>query len=150
MTYIWHKTIANKLLGNKAFNIAKNPKYDGYQSRLASVIYNFFERNALCGTFKNGIISNKELPEELRKTIIKHFEKRKVHLLFMDNIWGIHPADMKLLSKFNEGFRLLCVIDIYSKYPWVIPLKDSKVITIVNVFQKLLHDSKLKPNKQRQ
>ena len=138
------------MLGNKAFNIAKNPKYDGYQSRLASVIYNFFERNALCGTFKNGIISNKELPEELRKTIIKHFEKRKVHLLFMDNIWGIHPADMKLLSKFNEGFRLLCVINIYSKYPWVIPLKDSKVITIVNVFQKLLHDSKLKPNKQRQ
>ena len=138
------------MLGNKAFNIAKNPKYDGYQSRLASAIYNFFERNALCGTFKNGIISNKELPEELRKTIIKHFEKRKVHLLFMDNIWGIHPADMKLLSKFNEGFRLLCVIDIYSKYPWVIPLKDSKVITIVNVFQKLLHDSKLKPNKQRQ
>ena len=138
------------MLGNRAFNIAKNPKYDGYQSRLASVIYNFFERNALCGTFKNGIISNKELPEELRKTIIKHFEKRKVHLLFMDNIWGIHPADMKLLSKFNEGFRLLCVIDIYSKYPWVIPLKDSKVITIVNVFQKLLHDSKLKPNKQRQ
>ena len=138
------------MLGNKAFNIAKNPKYDGYQSRLASVIYNFFERNALCGTFKNGIISNKELPEELRKTIIKHFEKRKVHLLFMDNIWGIHAADMKLLSKFNEGFRLLCVIDIYSKYPWVIPLKDSKVITIVNVFQKFLHDSKLKPNKQRQ
>ena len=68
----------------------------------------------------------------------------------MDNIWGIHPADMQLLSKFNEGFRLLCVTDIYSKYPWVIPLKDSKVITIVNVFQKLLHDSKLKPNKQRQ
>ena len=134
MTYVWHKTIANKLLGNKAFNIAKNPKYDGYQSRLASVIYNFFERNALCGTFKNGIISNKELPEELRKTIIKNFEKRKVHLLFMDNIWSIHPADMQLLSKFNEEFRLLCVIDIYIKYPWVIPLKDSKVITTVNVF----------------
>ena len=138
------------MLGNKAFNIAKNPKYDGHQCRLASVIYKCFERNALRGTFKNGIISNKELPEELRKTIIKNFEKKKLHLPFMDNIWGIHPADMHLLSKFNEGFRLLCVTDIYSKYPWVIPLKDSKVITIVNVFQKLLHDSKLKPNKQRQ
>ena len=138
------------MLGNKAFNIAKNPKYDGHQCRLASVIYKCFERNALRGTFKNGIISNKELPEELRKTIIKNFEKKKLHLPFMHNIWGIHPADMQLLSKFNEGFRLLCVTDIYSKYPWVIPLKDSKVITIVNVFQKLLHDSKLKPNKQRQ
>ena len=138
------------MLGNKAFNIAKNPKYDGHQCRLASVIYKCFERNALRGTFKNGIISNKELPEELRKTIIKNFEKKKLHLPFMDNIWGIHPADTQLLSKFNEGFRLLCVTDIYSKYPWVIPLKDSKVITIVNVFQKLLHDSKLKPNKQRQ
>ena len=52
----------------------------------------------------------------------------------MDNIWSIHPADMQLLSKFNEEFRLLCVIDIYIKYPWVIPLKDSKVITTVNVF----------------
>ena len=131
------------MLGNKAFNIAKNPKYDGHQCRLASVIYKCFERNALRGTFKNGIISNKELPEELRKTIIKNFEKKKLHLPFMDNIWGIHPADTQLLSKFNEGFRLLCVTDIYSKYPWVIPLKDSKVITIVNVFQKLLHDSKL-------
>ena len=138
------------MLGNKAFNIAKNPKYDGHQCRLASVIYKCFERNALRGTFKNGIISNKELPEELRKTIIKNFEEKKLHLPFMDNIWGIHPADMQLLSKFNEGFRLLCVTDIYSKYPWVIPLKDSKVITIVNVFQKLLHDSKLKPNKKRQ
>ena len=138
------------MLGNKAFNIAKNPKYGGYQRRLASVIYKCFERNALRGTFKNGIISNKELPEELRKTIIKNFDKRKVYLPFMDNISGINPADMQLLSKFNEGFRLLCVTDIYSKYPWVIPLKDSKVITIVNVFQKLLHDSKLKPNKQRQ
>ena len=122
------------MLGNKAFNIAKNPKYDGHQCRLASVIYKCFERNALRGTFKNGIISNKELPEELRKTIIKNFEKKKLHLPFMDNIWGIHPADTQLLSKFNEGFRLLCVTDIYSKYPWVIPLKDSKVITIVNVF----------------
>ena len=42
---------------------------------------------------------------------------------------------------------LLCVIDIYSKYAWVVPLKDKKVITIVNAFQKILDDSKRKPNK---
>ena len=55
---------------------------------------------------------------------------------------------MQLLNKFNKGFRfLLCVIDIYSKYAWAIPLKDKKGISIANVFQKVLGDSKRKPNK---
>ena len=55
---------------------------------------------------------------------------------------------MQLISKFNKGFRfLLCVIDIYSKYAWVIPLKDKKRITITNPFQKIIHGSKHKPNK---
>ena len=55
---------------------------------------------------------------------------------------------MQLLSKFNKGFRfLLCVIDIFSKYAWVIPLKDKKGISIVNGFQKIINDSKRKPNK---
>ena len=52
------------------------------------------------------------------------------------------------MSKFNKRFRfLLCVIDIYSKYVWVIPLKDKKGITIVNASQKILNDSKRKLNK---
>ena len=60
-----------------------------------------------------------------------------IRLLFIDNIWGADLADMQLISKFNEGFRfLLCVIHIYSKYVWVIPLKDKKGITIINAFQK--------------
>ena len=55
---------------------------------------------------------------------------------------------MQLLSIFNKGFRfLLCAIDIFSKYAWVIPLKDKKGISIVNGFQKILDDSKRKPNK---
>ena len=54
---------------------------------------------------------------------------------------------MQLISKFNKGFRfLLCVIDIYSKYAYVIPLKDKKGITITNVFQKFLYESNRKPN----
>ena len=49
---------------------------------------------------------------------------------------------MQLISKFNKGFRfLLCVIDIFSKYAWVIPLKDKKGVSIVNAFQKILKES---------
>ena len=55
---------------------------------------------------------------------------------------------MQLISKFNKGFRfLLCVIDIFSKYAWVVPLKDKKGISIVNAFQKILKESDRKPNK---
>ena len=55
---------------------------------------------------------------------------------------------MQLLSKFNKGFRLLLyVIDIFSKYAWVVPLKDKKGISIANAFQKILKESNRKPNK---
>ena len=55
---------------------------------------------------------------------------------------------MKLISKYNKGIRyLLCVIDIFSKYSWVAPLKDKKGTTIVNAFQSILNNSKRKPNK---
>ena len=63
-------------------------------------------------------------------------------------MWGADLADMQLISKFNKGFWfLLCVIDIYSKYSWVIPLNDKKCITITNAFQKILDESNRKPNK---
>ena len=56
--------------------------------------------------------------------------ERKVHSPFIDNIWSADLADMQLISKFNKGFWfLLRVIDIYSKYTMVIPLKDKKGIT---------------------
>ena len=66
----------------------------------------------------------------------------------MDNIWGADLGDMQLISKFNKGFRFSsCVIDIYSKYAWVIPLKDKKGITIINAFKNVLKESNCKPNK---
>ena len=71
-----------------------------------------------------------------------------MHSSFTDNIWGAHLADMQLLSKFNKEFRfLLCVIDIFSKYAWVIPLKDKKDVSIFNAFRKILKESNRKPNK---
>ena len=67
------------------------------------------------------------LAKELYKPIIGKFNKIKVQSPFIDNIWGADLADMELISKYNNGFRFLfCVIDIYSKYACVIPLKDKK------------------------
>ena len=58
---------------------------------------------------------------------------------FRDNIWGVDLADMQSLSKYNKGIKnLLCAIDLFSKYAWVVPLKDKRGITIVNEFQKLI------------
>ena len=86
-------------------------------------------------------LATQELAEELHKPVIKKFKKRRVHSTFIDNIWLADLADMQLISKFNKGFRfLLCVIDIYSKYAWVIPLKDKKGISITNAFQKNLDE----------
>ena len=55
---------------------------------------------------------------------------------------------MQLISKYSKGIRyLLCAIDLFSKYAWVVPLQDEKCITIVNAFQNILDSSKRKPNK---
>ena len=67
---------------------------------------------------------------------------------FKDHIWGADLADMQVISNFNKGFRLLsCVMDIFSKYAWDVPLKDKKGVSIVDAFEKILGDSKRKPNK---
>ena len=66
---------------------------------------------------------------------------------FRDNIWGVDLADMQLLSKYNKGIKhLLCAVDLFSKYAWVIPLKDKKGTSIVNAFQKIITERR-KPNK---
>ena len=63
--------------------------------------------------------------------------KKTIYSGFKNNIWGADLAYMQLINKVNKGIRfLLFVIDIFSKYPWVIPLKDKKGVTIVNAFQK--------------
>ena len=91
---------------------------------------------------------NLELAEELHKPIIRKFKKRRIYSRFKYNIWCVDLADMQLINKFNKGFRfLLCVIDIFSKYAWVVPLKDKKGVSIVDAFQKILDKSGRKPNK---
>ena len=84
----------------------------------------------------------------LHKIIIRKFNKRKVYSQFKDNIWGVDLADMQSLSRKNKGIKyLLCVIDLYSKYAFVIPSKDKKGISIVNAFNKIIKQSNRKPNK---
>ena len=86
--------------------------------------------------------------EELHKSISREFKKIKVSLRFKENIWGVDLADIKLISKFNEGFRfLLRAIDIFSKYACFVSLKEKKGVTITNDFQKVLDKSGHKPNK---
>ena len=104
---------------DKAFNIAINPKYDGYQRDLASMVYNFFnkksallpEKSASGGTVKKEITSNKELAEELHKLINRKFKKGKVQSPFIDNIWCADLADMQLLiSKINKGIHFMLLL----------------------------------------
>ena len=119
------------------------------------MVYKFFDKKtkgsgvtlANKPTFKS-IPQNEQLADEFHKPIIRKFKKGIVNLAFKDNIWAADLADMQLLSKFNKGFRfLLCVIDIYSKNAWVVPLKDRKGVSIVNAFQNILKKSNRKPNK---
>ena len=113
------------------------------------MVYKFFDKKSKRSGVKhvNSKLTpqNQQLAKELHKPIIRKFEKRKVHAAFKDNIWGAGLADMQLLSKYSKGIRfLLCVIDIFSKYAWVVPLKDKKSISIVMAFQIILKQ----PNKK--
>ena len=154
--YAKYKDVENRLISdqklrNSVYDIAGNPKYDGYQRGLASMLYNFFDSKVAPlnkktmsgkGNAKHSSLermgNNKILAEELHKPVIKKFNKRKVHWQFRDNIWGVDLADMQLLSKKNKGIKyLLCAIDLFSKYAFVVPLKDKKGINIVNAFNKI-------------
>ena len=146
------RTVADKILRNRAFNIAKDPKYDGYQRGLSSLVYKFFDKKSSGSGAKQVNTKftpqNQQLAEELHKTIIRKFEKRKVNAAFKDNVWDADLADMQLSNKYNKGIRfLLCVIDIFSKYAWVVSLKDKKGVSIVKAFQSILKQSNRKLNK---
>ena len=84
------------MLRDKAFNIAKNPKYDGYQRVLASMIYKFFDKKSSVSGVKSKIMLNQQpsdLAEELHKPVNRKFEKCKVYSSFKDNIWGADLAE---------------------------------------------------------
>ena len=166
-----NRTKSDKVLRDKAYNIASNPEYDGYQRGLASMVYKFFDSKVTSpdkkataepsakhvigsGTAEPSSLkrivkdSSLILADELHKPVIKNFNKRKVYSQFKDNIWGVDLADMQSLSKKNKGIKyLLCAIDLFSKYAFVVPLRDKKRISITNAFNKIIKQSNRKPNK---
>ena len=98
------------------------------------MVYKFFDKKC-AGSSVNMHASNErplDLAEELHKPIIRKLKKKTVYSKFKNNIWDADLADMQLTSKFNKGFRfLLCVIDIFSKYARVVPLKVKKVLQLL-------------------
>ena len=155
--YADHKDLINraeayKVLRDKVYDIASNPVYDGYQRGLASMVYKFFDKKSTGSGFKKLKNTTKPsssiLTDELHKPIIRKFNKTKVYLKIKDYIWGVDLADMQPLSRKIKGIKyLLCAIDLFSKYTFVIPLKDKKGISIVNAFNKIIQQSNRKPNK---
>ena len=81
------RPVSDKVLRDKAFDVAKNPKYDGYQRGFASIVYKCFDKKTQGSGANNEIKQNEQLAEELHKPIIKKLEKRRVYSPFKDNIW---------------------------------------------------------------
>ena len=95
------------------------------------MVHKFFDKKStsLNKSIGSGIANerNYQLANELHKPIIGKFKKRKVYSSFRDNIWGVDLADMQSLSKYKKGIKYLsCAIDLFSKYAWVVLIKDKK------------------------
>ena len=147
-TDLINRAKSDEVLRDKAYDIGSIPEYDGYQKGLASMIYKFFDKKSTGSGINTTKPSSSILADELQKPIIEKFNKRKVYSQFKDNIWGVDLADMQSLSRKSKCVKyLLCAIDLYSNYAFVIPLKDKKGISIVNIFDKIMKQSNRKPNK---
>ena len=128
---------------DRAYEIDRNRKYDGCQRALASMFYKFFDKKT-----GSGVSVNEQLSEEFNKPVIKKFKRRKVYSKFKDNIWAAGLAEVESLSFKNKNVKyLLCVIDVFTKYAWVKPLKHKKRKTVLNAFIEILNKSNRKPNK---
>ena len=139
------RTQSDKILRDKAFKIASDPKYDGYQRGLASIVYKSFDKKSS----GSGVDAepNYQLESKLHRQIIRKFKRQKVYSSFRDNIWGVDLADMQSLSKYNKGIiYLLCATNSLNKYAWVVLLKDKRGTSIVNAFQKIISKGR-KPDK---
>ena len=90
------------VLKNKALKIATDPRVNGYQRGLASMVYKFFNERTKSINLQANSLNNEVLAEELHKPIIKNFKRRKVYSSFKNNIWGIDLVDIQLINKYNK------------------------------------------------
>ena len=91
------RTQSDKVLKDKAFRIASDPNYDGYQRGLASMVYKCFDKKS--SGLGVDAEPNSQFASELDRHIIRKFKRRKVYSSFRDNIWSVDLADMQSLSK---------------------------------------------------
>ena len=115
------RTQSGKVLRDKAFKIAGYAKYDGYQRGLAAMVYTFFDKKS---SWSGVATPSYQSANELHKQIIRKFKRRIVYSLFRNNIWDTGLADMQSIY-------------LFGKYAWFVPLKDERVITIVNIISKI-------------
>ena len=102
----------------RAYEIARNCNYDGYQRALASMVYKFFDRKA-----GPEISLNEQVAKELHKPVIKTIKSRRVYARFKDNIYA---ADLSEMGSLSSKCLFLCIIDIFTKYSRAKLLKDKK------------------------
>ena len=79
--YFAKKTQSDRVLKDRAYEIANNPRYDGYQRGLASMVYKVFDKKSKGAGIKNEIKKNQQLNNELHKPIIRKFKKGRCILL---------------------------------------------------------------------
>ena len=87
------RTMSDWILKDRIYGIARNHKYDGYQRILASMVYKFFDKKTV-----SKVSVNEQLAEEVHKSVIKKFKRRKVYARFKDNSWAADLAKMESLS----------------------------------------------------
>ena len=130
------RTPSDKVLTDKAFNIARNCKCDGYQRGLASMVYKFFDKSLKGSDVNIPLEFNEQLTKELHKQIIRNFRKRKIYLRFEDNIWDADLADMQLISKFKLLYFYYALWIFLVNMLGLFLLKVIKVLVLLMLFKK--------------
>ena len=109
------RTASDKILSDKAFTMLKIQNMMDIKGVLLRWLITFFQKNLTSGGgIKNENISNKELPGEFHKPIIRKCDKRKVQSSFINKIWNIDLAHMQLIGKFNKQICFLLCVLIFS------------------------------------
>ena len=141
MAYVKYKGLIKIIQPENALRKRFNPKYDGYETRLASTVYKFFDKKSEGSAIKS--TSNQQLADELHKQIIRNSKAAK-SILILKTIFG---ELILLVCNYNKGIKfLLCVVDIFSKYAWAVPLKDKKLQLLLihfKVFQAVQKENQI-------